>query len=198
MPRKTFSATERAGTSDSSCWIVAMPAASAAGGFHRPTSTPSTRSTPGVGDVHAADDLAERRLAGAVLADEGVDAPRLDVQGDVVERLRRSESLGDALDGDVSPWTVSTRAVTPGCRRSAGPLGDPVGVLLEDLGGHHGDAELVEHVDVVDLFERPRPQLRRSRSAPPRYPSVCGKPLIVASQMPARMPSMATSEARRR
>ena len=86
-------------TAPAGSWRCRRPAR--AGGFHRPTSWPSTRSTAAVGDVDAADDLAERRLAGAVLADEGVDGAGLDLDRHGVERLRRAEPLGDADDRDL-------------------------------------------------------------------------------------------------
>ena len=53
-----------------------------------------------VGPVHAADHLGERRLPGAVLADEAVDVPGPDRDRDVVERLNAAEALRDAARFD--------------------------------------------------------------------------------------------------
>ena len=44
--------------------------------------------------VHAGDDLGERRLAGAVLADEAANAARDDRKVDAAQRLHRAEPLG--------------------------------------------------------------------------------------------------------
>ena len=51
----------------------------------------------GEGGVDAGDDLDQRRLPGAVLADEGVDLPWSEVQGDSFESLHAWEGLGDVL-----------------------------------------------------------------------------------------------------
>ena len=48
-----------------------------------------------VGPVHAAEEAYQRRLAGAVLADERVDLTRHDIEIDAVERKRGTEALGD-------------------------------------------------------------------------------------------------------
>ena len=44
------------------------------------------------------EDLEQRRLPGAVLSDDRLDATALDRQGDVVERGRRAEAFGDAAE----------------------------------------------------------------------------------------------------
>ena len=49
-----------------------------------------------VGTVHAAENADQRGLAGAVLADDGVDLAEADVEVDAVERERRAELLADA------------------------------------------------------------------------------------------------------
>src|SRR5690606_30083819 len=46
--------------------------------------------------MHAAQDLHERRLSGAVLANEGVDFAALDPEIDVVESLHSRKALGNA------------------------------------------------------------------------------------------------------
>src|SRR5207247_7490836 len=48
-----------------------------------------------VGLMDAREDLDEGALARAVLADEGMDLARQEIQGHLVEGLRRGESLGD-------------------------------------------------------------------------------------------------------
>ena len=50
---------------------------------------------PRVGRPDAGDGLDQRRLAGAVVADEGDDLAGVDVEVDVLERLHRPEALGD-------------------------------------------------------------------------------------------------------
>ena len=62
---------------------------------------------PLVGRQHAGDDLAQRRLAGAVLADERVDRPARDAQRHRVERADGSEVLGDVRELDVGSWLVA-------------------------------------------------------------------------------------------
>ena len=49
-----------------------------------------------IGPVHAAQNPRQRRFAGAVLADQGVDLARHHVEIDTIERARRAELLGDA------------------------------------------------------------------------------------------------------
>lgn len=59
---------------------------------------------PGVVGVDARHDLEESRLARAVLADEGVNLPGAQVEGDPLEGLDSGEGLGDAFHPQ--PWTV--------------------------------------------------------------------------------------------
>ena len=54
-----------------------------------------------VGTVHAGDDLDEGRFAGAVLAHQGVDLARLQVERDVIERSNARERLADAFDRQI-------------------------------------------------------------------------------------------------
>ena len=56
---------------------------------------------------HAGDDLAEGRLAGAVLADEGVDRAGPDLDRDVVERAGRPEGLPEPADLQVDGVAAS-------------------------------------------------------------------------------------------
>ena len=50
----------------------------------------------GIQAVHAADALDQRRLARAVVAEQGEDLAAVDVQVDVVQREHRAEALGRA------------------------------------------------------------------------------------------------------
>ena len=77
-----------------------MPDARATAGFDMWTGTPSTSIDAGIQAVHAADALDERRLAGAVVAEQGQDLSAVDVQVDVVEGEHGAESLGRAGDGE--------------------------------------------------------------------------------------------------
>ena len=60
------------------------------------------RHAAGVGRVDAEDDVAQRRLAGAVLAEQAVDLAGTDVERDAVERGQRAEALADAVERDSS------------------------------------------------------------------------------------------------
>ena len=51
---------------------------------------------PGVGAVDAGDRLDQRRLAGAVVTDEGGDLARVDLEVDVVQHLDGAEALVDS------------------------------------------------------------------------------------------------------
>ncbi len=53
-----------------------------------------------VGWEQSRGDPEQRRLAGAVLADDGVDLPDLERQRDVVDGEHRAEALADPLDGE--------------------------------------------------------------------------------------------------
>jgi hypothetical protein len=57
--------------------------------------------------IDAGDDLAQRRLAGAVLAQQGADLAGLDVHRDVVQRTHAREQLGNPGDLETRrhPWT---------------------------------------------------------------------------------------------
>ena len=53
----------------------------------------------GVGVQHACGNTDERRLAGAILADNGVYFARINQEIDALERLHRTETLADACKG---------------------------------------------------------------------------------------------------
>src|ERR1700736_4759587 len=70
----------------------------------------------GVEAVVAADDLADGRLAGAVLADDGVHLAGAEIEIDGVEDPRRAEALLDLLQAndDVGHgWRLSRNAPSP-------------------------------------------------------------------------------------
>ena len=100
-PRKTFCATVSCGTTDGSCAIAATPCSSASRGERNETSLAVEEHPPAVGAVDARDDLPERRLAGAVLADERVDRAAPDGERHARERLDAAEVLGDVLELEV-------------------------------------------------------------------------------------------------
>ena len=91
----TFSATVRSGNSRGSWWTTAMPSGA---GLGRPVDLdrlPVEPDRAAVGLVDPGEDLDQRALARPVLADEGMDLARDEVERDVVERLGRGEPLGD-------------------------------------------------------------------------------------------------------
>ena len=75
-----------------------MPAAIASLGEAKVTGLPSTRISPSVGVEQPVEHVHQRRLAGAVLAEQAVDLARLDGQVDVVVGRERPEPLGEPLD----------------------------------------------------------------------------------------------------
>ncbi len=95
-PSAMFSAIDSAGTRRSSCGMVTMPAAIASCGTVKVALLSVDANRAAVGTMHAAEDADQRRLAGAVLADDGVDLAERHVEVDAVERERRAEVLADA------------------------------------------------------------------------------------------------------
>jgi hypothetical protein len=76
----------------------------------------------GVGPVDAGEDLAQRRLAGAVLTDERVDRSLRDPEVDVGERADTAEAFRDPAELDVRLGLAQSRA-SP--MRRWGTLGRP-------------------------------------------------------------------------
>src|ERR1700736_6628258 len=69
---------------------------------------------PGIEAVIAADDLADGRLAGAVLADDGVHLAGAEIEIDGVEHPRRAEALLDLVEADDDlrhEWRLSRHGV---------------------------------------------------------------------------------------
>ena len=85
---------------------MAMPCASASAGpvgrERRAVEGASRRRRP----MHAEDQIAQRRLAGAVLAQQAVHLARADVERDVLQRRQAAEALRIA-DSDSSGSAVS-------------------------------------------------------------------------------------------
>ena len=99
-PRHRFSATDRFSQNASSWWTIAD-----AGGERLLRAGEADRlaeddDAAAVRRVDAAQDLAERALAGAVLAAERVARPGGDLEADVVEREHAGKPPGDVLEPD--------------------------------------------------------------------------------------------------
>ena len=84
---------------------------------------------PGIGADGTRHDLDERRLAGPVLAEQGVDRPRPDHHGGVIERDDPAVGLPDSLCLErVHRWSPATCSTGPGwrsARRRWGPTRRP-------------------------------------------------------------------------
>ena len=74
-----------------------MPRRMAACGSARRTGSPCQVIVPGVGLVRSGEDLDQRRLAGAVLAEQAVHLTGADVEVDAVQRPDAGEGLDDAV-----------------------------------------------------------------------------------------------------
>ena len=64
----------------------------------------------GIGLDHAGDDLDQRRLAGAVLAEHRMDLAALAGEVDALERAHAAIALGDAGQGEESPSSLPSGA----------------------------------------------------------------------------------------
>ena len=85
-PANMFSAMDRFGKRLSSWWMMPMPRPMASRGLPSVTGSPSSRSCPDGRLLRAGQDLHQRRLAGAVLADQHVDLAAVGGERDVLER----------------------------------------------------------------------------------------------------------------
>ncbi len=132
--------------------------------------------TPVVEPVDAADALDERRLAGAVVAEQGEDLARVDLEVHVLERQDRAEALGRPADGD-----RRARSLDDGHARAAWSDPEtPLEVATQDVrldgedDDHADDDELEERVDgeqvhaVADDPDHQRPDERVARRCPVR------------------------------
>ncbi len=143
-----LSATERSGISDSSWKMQTTPAARRGGRTAEMTRAAVERDRARVRLDHAGDDLDQRRLAGAVLAQHRVDLAAPAGEIDVLQRAHAAVALGDLRQDEESrlaarpPWLASTRsgderrrggeALGPASRRASVRVADQrsLGVLL--------------------------------------------------------------------
>ena len=93
---KTLSAMLRFGKRLSSWWMIAMPRSAASRGPLISTGSSVELERAGGGRLDPGEDLHERRLAGAVLAEQRGDLARDDVEVDAAQRVRGAEHLVDA------------------------------------------------------------------------------------------------------
>ena len=121
-----LSATVRSGISDSSWKMQTMPARAASDGFGEGDGPAGEAHLAGVGPQHARDDLDQRRLAGAVLAEHGVDGAAAAGEVDAFEGADALEVLRDAGQLDVG---LVARQWSASCGGPAGGRGRPPGRL---------------------------------------------------------------------
>ena len=95
-----LSATERSGMSDSSWKMQAMPARLAAAGEAKRDLAALEEHAALVGRDDAGHDLDQRRFAGAVLAEDGMDAAALDGELGLLQRPHAAIALGDAFHAE--------------------------------------------------------------------------------------------------
>ena len=101
----------------------------------------------GVGLVKAGQDLDQRRLAGAVVADQPEHLARSEVERDVLERCHHTEALADVLDADRvgQPSLVRDRGAESRFRSCRAPqpsrLPDSLEGHVERHRGDDGDTE---------------------------------------------------------
>ena len=105
LPRTMFSATVKTGTSMKCWWTMPIPRAMASDGEAMLDGLAVEQDLALVRGEQPVQDVHERALAGAVLAEQGVDLARLDGQVDAVVGDDAGEALGDAahLEGG-RPW----------------------------------------------------------------------------------------------
>ncbi len=112
-----FSAIDISGIRASSWWMMMIPSASESLMSRKLRSSPSKNDRPLVAaaGIDAAEHLHQRRLAGAVLAHEGVDLAGLHGEVDVAQRLHACKALADAAHFKhcrhwIVSWIVSCSA----------------------------------------------------------------------------------------
>ena len=95
-----FSATVSVSNSEK-CWnTMPMPSRRASAGLGTSAGRPSHSHRAGIGSGHAVDDLHQRALAGAVLAQHRMDLARAHLEIDAVVRDHGGVALGDAAQGE--------------------------------------------------------------------------------------------------
>ena len=110
-PRITFSSTVRLSASMKCWWTMPMPAAIAARGRPEGDLRAVDRDRAGVRLVHAVQRLHQRRLAGTVLPDDGVDRAGPHREPDVVVGDDAGEAFLDAVSSTAERRTVDGRWV---------------------------------------------------------------------------------------
>ena len=119
-PSQKLRHTDISGTTARSWYTVAMPRSSASRGESNVTGSPSMQDVAGARPVHAGEDLDERRLAGAVVAEHarhlaGLDRRRDAFQGDdvavVLAQVAHLEQGGwpDPPSGSSARWLAVDR-----------------------------------------------------------------------------------------
>ena len=122
-----------------------MPPSTASRGVTAASSRLADADGAAVGGVHAGDDLDQRRLAGAVLAEERVHLAGEDVEVDVLEHADAGEGLRDAGERDEGGHLAA-----PAGRAAAALRGVPT-VLLPVAGRSGPSAGLIRRVAVFRL-----------------------------------------------
>ena len=95
-----FSRTVRLSARVKCWWTMPTPAARAARGWPGGAGRPMTSTRAGVGDVVAEEDVHQRGLAGAVLAEKGDDLALGEGEADGIVGDLRAETLGDAVEAE--------------------------------------------------------------------------------------------------
>ena len=93
---KMLSRTLRFGQRLSSWWMIAMPRAAASTLSLSTTGSPSRTICPDDGRLDSAEDLHQRGLACAVLAEQHGDRSAADIEVDALERVGAAVGLADA------------------------------------------------------------------------------------------------------
>ena len=134
-PAVTFSSTVIRGNGCTIWKVRARPRRAASNGRWPVTSSPLNRTLPAVRREHAGDQVDERRLAGAVRADQADDLALLQLEGDVVRRReRRRNACSALLDLEERPLmralfrASGAASAAPRCSASSGcAAGRPAG-----------------------------------------------------------------------
>ena len=113
-PMKMLSRTLRFGARLSSWWMIEMPRSRASVEEEKATGLPSRMISPEVGLHDAGEDLHQRRLAGAVLAEQRRHLAAVDVEVHALERVDRAVGLGDVARGEHD--LARRRGWRPACR----------------------------------------------------------------------------------
>ena len=136
-PSQKLRHTDISGTTARSWYTVAMPRSRASRGEANVTSSPSRRTLPSLGLVHTGEDLDERRLAGAVVAEHARD-------------LTGPHRRGDPLEGDDVAVVLAEVANLEHRRATVAPGR----ALLRRARSRHVDASFVQITHAVLLALR--------------------------------------------